>query len=237
MSGIPAGRAIVRRPPETTSVGPAGISLDHSNRSLPEADVASSAAISNVIRVRAGSSWIQVVTGGRNGGFDLSPGNLDAWRLERFLRLRHQHPRQHADADGVAALRAENAGLAGVRAHPPRGRADAVSQHDVLRVARLPSRQVDRPQRRLRAALGHQRPAHVHRHLRDHAADRAQDRRSRQGMAGRAGLGVLPELHPDDRRLHRARSSAGSRRAPPCSARWPASPSPSSRCGRRSTCS
>ena len=32
--------------------------------------------------------------------------------------------------------------------------------------------QEDRAHRRVRAALGHQRAAHVHRHLRDHAADR-----------------------------------------------------------------
>ena len=31
-----------------------------------------------------------------------------------------------------------------------------------------------------------------------------QDRRSDEGLVGRPGLGVLPELHPDDRRLHRA---------------------------------
>ena len=31
-----------------------------------------------------------------------------------------------------------------------------------------------------------------------------QDRRSDQGLGGGPGLGVLPELHPDDRRLHRA---------------------------------
>ena len=37
--------------------------------------------------------------------------------------------------------------------------------------------------RRLRAAFGHQRAAHVHRHLRDHAADR----RSRPAIRSRAG--------------------------------------------------
>ena len=62
----------------------------------------------------------------------------------------------------------------------------------------------DRPQRCLRAAVGRQRAAHVHRHLRGHAADHAENRRSDQGLVGRPGLGVLPELHPDDRRLHRA---------------------------------
>ena len=68
--------------------------------------------------------------------------------------------------------------------------------------------QEDRPHRRLRAALGHQRAAHVHRHLRDHAADRAQDRRPGQRLGSGPGLGVLPELHADGRRLHRALSSA-----------------------------
>ena len=66
----------------------------------------------------------------------------------------------------------------------------------------------DRPRRRLRAAVGHQRAAHVRRHVRDHAADLAQDRRSDQGLGGRADLGVHPELRADDRRLHRARASA-----------------------------
>ena len=53
---------------------------------------------------------------------------------------------------------------------------DAVPVHAVLRVAGLPARQEDRADRRLRAAVGHQRAAHVHRHLRDHAADRAARR-------------------------------------------------------------
>ena len=64
-----------------------------------------------------------------------------------------------------------------------------------------------------------------------------QDRRSDQGLGGGPGLGVLPELRADGRRLHRAVSSARSRRARRCSARWPASRSPSSRCGRRWRCS
>ena len=43
----------------------------------------------------------------------------------------------------------------------------------LLRVAGLPARAEDRTHRRLRAAFRHQRAAHVHRHVRDHAADRA----------------------------------------------------------------
>ena len=42
------------------------------------------------------------------------------------------------------------------------------------------------PHRCLRAAFGHQRAAHVHRHVRDHAADQAGHRRSDEGLAGRA---------------------------------------------------
>ena len=44
----------------------------------------------------------------------------------------------------------------------------------------------DRTQRRVRAALGHQRAAHVHRDVRHHAADRHGDRaiRSRDGRPG-----------------------------------------------------
>ena len=58
-----------------------------------------------------------------------------------------------------------------------------------------------------------------------------EDRRSDQGLGSRADLGVHPELRADDRRLRRAVSSARSRRAPRCSARWPACRSRSSRCG------
>ena len=63
----------------------------------------------------------------------------------------------------------------------------------------------DRTQRRLRAALGHQRAAHVRRHLRGHAADPGQDQRSHAGLGGRPHLGVRAELRADGRRLHRAR--------------------------------
>ncbi len=40
-------------------------------------------------------------------------------------------------------------------------------------LSRLPAGEEDRPQRRVRAAVGHQRAAHVHRDLGDHAADQA----------------------------------------------------------------
>ena len=173
---------------------------------------------------------------GTAGKSRLQAGIVDAGRLERLLRLRHQHPRQHAGADRAVALRAEDAGLAGVRPHPARPRPDDVPLHLLLCLARLSPGAEDRPQRRLRAAVGRQRAAHVHRHLRDHAADHAQDRRSDQGLVSRPGLGVLPEFYPDDRRLHRALHPARSRRARRCSARWPASRSPSSRCGRRWRC-
>ena len=114
---------------------------------------------------------------------------------------------------------------------------DDVPVDVLLRLSGLSAGEENRPQRCLRAAVGHQRAAHVHRHLRDHAADHAQDQRPDQGLGSRSCLGVLPELHPDGRRLHRARSSARSRRAPRCSARSPASPSPSSPCARRWKCS
>ena len=66
-----------------------------------------------------------------------------------------------------------------VRPHPAGARPDDVPLHLLLRVARLSAGAEDRPQRCLRAAVGRQRAAHVHRHLRDHAADHDQDRRSR----------------------------------------------------------
>ena len=53
-------------------------------------------------------------------------------------------------------------------------------------------------------AVGHQRAAHVRRHLRGHAADPAQDQRSRPGLGGGPHLGVRAELRADGRRLHRA---------------------------------
>ena len=62
----------------------------------------------------------------------------------------------------------------------------------------------DRTNRRLRAAVGHQRAAHVHRDVRDHAADRCGDRRSHQGVGSGTDVGVHSELRPDDRRLRRA---------------------------------
>ena len=43
--------------------------------------------------------------------------------------------------------------------------------HDVLRLARLSAGEEDRPHRCLRAAVRHQRAAHVRRRVRDHAAD------------------------------------------------------------------
>ncbi len=64
--------------------------------------------------------------------------------------------------------------------------------------------EADRPRRCMRAALGRVRAAHVRRHVRHHAADHDQDRRSAQGLVGRSRLGVLPELRADARRLHRA---------------------------------
>ena len=53
-------------------------------------------------------------------------GIVDAGRLERLLRLRHQHPRQHAGADRAVALRAEDAGRTRVRPHPAGARPDDV---------------------------------------------------------------------------------------------------------------
>ena len=51
---------------------------------------------------------------------------------------------------------------------------------------------------------GPERAAHVHRGLRDHAADLPADRRPGAGLAGRAGLGLHHRRDRADRRLHRA---------------------------------
>ena len=60
-------------------------------------------------------------------------------------------------------------------------------------------------------------------------AGEAGHRRSDQGLAGRPDLGVHPELRADGGRLPGAHHSQASRPRPRCSARSPASPSPSSR--------
>ena len=91
----------------------------------------------------------------------------------------------------------------GVRPHPARARADAVSQHRILRVPGLEPGAQDRPHRCLRVALGHQRPAYVRGHVRGDAADQARHQRSDSGLGGRPDLGVHPELRPDGRRLRR----------------------------------
>ncbi len=102
----------------------------------------------------------------------------------------------------LLAVRPADARRAGVQAHPARRRADDVHEHLLLRVARLSSGEEDRAQRRLRAALRDQRAAHVHRHAGHHAAGQARHRRSDEGLAGGADLGVHPELRADGRRLH-----------------------------------
>ena len=51
---------------------------------------------------------------------------------------------------------------------------DDVPEHDVLRLAGLSPGEEDGPHRRVRAAFGHQRAAHVHRHVRGDAADCAR---------------------------------------------------------------
>ena len=125
------------------------------------------------------------------------PATVDARRLERVLRLRHQHPRQHAGADGPLALRAQDARRPRVRPHPARGRPDDGAVDDVLRVARVPARLEDRPRRRVRAALRHQRAAHVRGRVRDHAADQPHDRRPGQRLGSGARVGVRAELRAD----------------------------------------
>ena len=159
----------------------------------------------------------------------LQPQALGARRLERILRLRHQHPRQPAHADRSAPLRAADAGGSGLQAHPPGRRPHDVHEHHVLRVARLSPGEKDREKRRLRAAFGHQRAAHVHRHAGDHAAGQAGDGRPDQGLAGRSDVGLHPEFRADGRRVSRPDRAGASRRRRPCSARSPASRSRSSR--------
>src|SRR5580698_7717581 len=71
---------------------------------------------------------------------DLSTDCIDHWtarqtealgprRLERLLRVWHQHPRQPADAERLAALRPADAERSGVQAHPARVGPDDVFEH------------------------------------------------------------------------------------------------------------
>src|SRR5260370_744212 len=105
----------------------------------------------------------------------INRGVVDARRLERVFRIRNQYPRQYAGAHRLVAVRVEDAGLTRLRPHSARARADDVPLHDVLRLPRLSAGAQERPQRCLRVALGRERAAHVHRDLRDHVADHAQD--------------------------------------------------------------
>ena len=83
---------------------------------------------------------------------------------------------------------------------------------------------------------GPSRAAHVHRHVRDHAAHLPRHQERVQRVGGRPGLVLHHRLHRADRRVHRPVRSASTRRAPRCSAPWPASRSRSSRCGRPPRC-
>ena len=156
---------------------------------------------------------------------------LGSRRLERLLRLRHQHPGQRSGPDRAAALRAQDAGRAGVRPHPAGARPDAVPS--TVYYAWLAYRLAQKTGRTDVCAL----PSGIsvpHMFVVTFVVMLPillSDQRSGPGLGGGPHLGVRAEFRPDGGRLHRARSSARSRRARRCSARWPASRSPSFRCG------
>ena len=66
---------------------------------------------------------------------------VDIRRLECLFRLRDQYPRQLADADRIAALRLEDAGRPRLRTYSASHWHDVVSEHALLRLARLQSGQ------------------------------------------------------------------------------------------------
>ncbi|MFD2577826.1 cysteine hydrolase family protein [Novosphingobium colocasiae] len=99
---------------------------------------------------------------------------VDTRRLERLLRVRDQYPRQRARADGPVAVRAQDAGRDRVRPHPAGRRPDDVPFNLLLRLACPQAGDPDRAGRRLRAAIGDQRAAHVRGRVRRHAADPAR---------------------------------------------------------------
>ena len=132
------------------------------------------------------------------------PATLGARRLERVLRLRHQHPRQPAHAHRAAAVRLGFPDeLVFGRILPAVGLMLFLSTSYYAWLAYDLVRRTG-PRRRLRAALRARRRPHVHRGLRGDAADQAADRRSDQSVGSRAHLGVHPEPGAHPRRLHRS---------------------------------
>ena len=85
---------------------------------------------------------------------------------------------------------------------PGAGHRDAGRQH-LLHLPGPTAGPPGEPDRRHRAAVRAERPAHVHRRLRHHAADLPEHRRSDAGLGGRSGLGVRHRRHRADRCLHR----------------------------------
>ena len=128
---------------------------------------------------------------------------LGTRRLERLLRLRHQHPGQHADADRAAALRAEDAGRAGLRPHPAGHRPDAVPDAR----STTPGSPTGWPRRPAATTSARCPRASACRTCSSSCfvimLPIAADRRPDQGLGGRAHLGVRAELRADGRRLHR----------------------------------
>src|SRR5262245_45951690 len=85
------------------------------------------------------SAWDEFVGSGHDDDGDAAQAYaLDRDRLERVLRLWHQHFGQHAGAHGAPPLCAEDARLAGVRPYPASARPDDVPVDVLLRLARLP---------------------------------------------------------------------------------------------------
>ena len=128
---------------------------------------------------------------------------VDEGRHERLLRPRVQHPRQRPHADLAADLRRPDPVARRARHGAARARhRDAGRQH-LLHRPRPPAGPPGEPARRHGAALRAERPAHVHRRLRHHAADLPGHQGSRSGLAGRAGLGVRHRRHRPHRGVHR----------------------------------
>ena len=78
-----------------------------------------------------------------------------------------------------------------------------IARQHLLHVPGPPAGPPGEPDRRHRAAVRAERPAHVHRRVRHHAADLPEHRGPDAGLGGRTGLGVRDRRHRDDRRVRR----------------------------------
>ena len=125
-------------------------------------------------------------------------------RLERLLRPFHQCRAERHRADRAVPWRGQDAGQHRVRPDPAGARHRSADRQSVLRLARVAARPTNGRDDVTALPYGPKRPAHVHRRLRRHAADLAEDARPDPGLGSGTGLGIHHRLHHPARRVRRA---------------------------------